>query len=304
MNPPYKIVSYFDKKFLQRGRSFLRHLLQFNDSGNPPLIYALDTVTQKALQNLFGNQIEIYSHFSQKTISNKSTIFSFTPLIIEHALKKCNEDEVLLYLDADVIVYDKISNILNGFEKSELGAAEHGHPFYRKYLNKYGKYNVGVNLFRNSESVLKFIEEWKQSVTKYNFSNNSFNFISDQIFWSENKVNQCKFHRLDNRVINVAPWNLHSSKFIDKQGTIYNHNLKLLCFHFAGIDFSEPGKVYVSRDLYLFWANKTIKKLYKTYLSEFNFEFDTGNEIVRTQNNRKIRILKNWCKLFLNQKIL
>jgi hypothetical protein len=138
----------------------------------------------------------------------------------------------------------------------------------RPFLEKYGKFNAGAFVIRNSDSGINFLSKWRSlciewcedRISEKKYSNQGYlTHLADQFKESVSI--------LANSGGNVAPWN---SNFVNtrKKGTSLTYkNEKISFFHFHGI--SESKNTWSINHLRYgnIVSRRVLKSLYAPYLA-------------------------------------
>ncbi len=257
--------------------------------------------------------VEEYDAYFQtsrsKFTDNKQYYFTATPNICIYLFEKFPEIDILLYLDADVYVFNSLDPVYEEFGDSCIGFCTHRlHPLINLYAKSYGKYNVGVNLFRNSETGQRCLKEWKDNCDNW-FSGQpgyKLNFFSDQIFlddWLE-KYDGAKI--IGNIGVNVCHWNAVNYRFRKKGDSFYVNDKPLIIYHFSSLR-KEDDYRWNANSIYAFVSiRKVLLEIYRKYIGHIE-SFGISNrkwEKINHKETFRKRIFHSVMKLFLNEIII
>jgi hypothetical protein len=310
------ICTYFDYNFLPRGLALYYSVKQFHKDF---VFFALtfDKKSFKYLSNLNERNlilisIEEYNTYFQTSISRfedkKQYYFTATPHICLYLLETHPEIDILLYLDADVYVFNSLDILYEEFGDSSIGFCPHRlNPLIKLYAKSYGKYNVGVNLFRNSKTGLECLKQWKEECDNWYPEKPGYplKFFSDQIFldtWLE-KFEGVKV--IENIGVNVCHWNAINYKFSKISDFFYVDNKPLIIYHFSSLKKESPF-VWNANSIYAFVSiRKTLLEIYTYYITKIesfgicNSKFESINH---SESLRK-RLYHLVMSAFLKEKI-
>lgn len=95
--------------------------------------------------------------------SHSQYCWCLTPYFVNHVLNSLNDDEPLLYCDADIYFYSSPASIIACMDKSNKSVAIHTHRFSGQYDDTIssGWYNVGVMAFKKNVVGCDVSKKWK-----------------------------------------------------------------------------------------------------------------------------------------------
>ena len=218
------ICTYFDFNYLPRGlalyysiksfhKDFEFFVLTFDDES---YIY-LDNLKTENLNLISLSKYNSYIGTSSDRFTDKKQyFFSATPNLCTYLFDNHPEIDILVYLDADVYLFNSLDPLYNEFGNSSIGITEHRvNPLLKVFVKHYGKYVIGVNLFRKSEEGLKCLGEWKNDCESWYPGKPGYplKFFSDQIFldsWTEKYTGVKVIKHIG---INTSYWNAANYNF-------------------------------------------------------------------------------------------
>jgi hypothetical protein len=311
------ICTYFDINFLPRGLA-LYHSLKKVQPDFVFYILTFDQETYKYLSQLNEDKIilisieEYNSHFNtsiERFKDKKQYYFTATPNLCLYLIEKYHEIDILLYLDSDVYVYNSLDPLYEEFSDFSIGFTAHRlHPLIKLYARSYGKYNVGVNLFRNSETGLKCLRDWKSDCDSWypDIPGYPLKFFSDQIFldsWPE-RYEGVKI--IENIGVNVCHWNAANYKFSKYNDKYYVNGAPLVIYHFSSLR-KETENVWSANSIYAFVSIKNVLlDLYTNYINHIE-SYGLSNlkqEKMTHKESLRKRIYFFVMKFFINEKIV
>ena len=311
------ICTYFDFNYLSRGLALFYSIKKYQNDFNF-YVLAFDNKTFEYLTNLKDDSIKLISieeynlYFKtdeSKYEDKKQFYFSATPNICIYLIENFPDIDILLYLDADVALFSSLDPLYDEFGNSSIGFCPHRlHPFTKLYAKEYGKYNVGVNLFRNSIDGIACLKGWKKDCDEWYSGKPGYplSFFSDQIFLDSwlNRYNGVK--EIENIGVNVCHWNAINYKFSVNSGSYLINDKPLIIYHFSNLvklnDFT-----WNANSMYSFVSIKGILlDLYKEYI--FSIEsFGLSNTIlekVSFKESIRKRLFRFFMRLFINELII
>ncbi|MCX6327615.1 MAG: hypothetical protein NT144_13345 [Bacteroidia bacterium] len=317
MNQKKFICTYFDSSFLPRGLALYYSIKRYHKEFDF-FVLTFDKQTHEYLSKLNEDNIKLisieeYESYFQTSISKfedkKQYYFTATPNICLYLIENYSQIDVLLYLDADVYLFNSLDPLYYEFGDSSIAFCPHRvHPVLKFFVKHYGKYNIGVNLFRNSESGLNCLKDWKNDCDNWypNKPGYPLKFFSDQIFldsW-ENKYNGVKI--IENIGINVCYWNAVNYTFKKVGEGFFVNNKPLIIYHFSSLR-KESDNTWNAYSIYgLVSVKNTLLEIYIKYINQIE-SFGLSNKRWEKINHRE-SIQKRFShfilKLFINEKIV
>ena len=198
--------------------------------------------------------------------------FTCSPFICTYVMSNNPTCSHVVYLDADLYFFGSPQLVFDELEEASVGIIEHKFYGWGKRYVKYGKFNVGLVVFKNDDigkACLKFwltkCEEW--CFDYYDEINMRF---GDQKYLDEweTKFNNVKI--IKQKGANLAPWNVGQySLTVDNSGAIFIDKEQLVFYHFASFKQLEPNLFTTSMSRYFARPSKVLKlNIYTFYLKK------------------------------------
>lgn len=204
------------------------------------------------------------------------------PFFAEYFLKE-KKAELLVYLDADILVYggfEYLKNVQNQYhifltphilkhEKSNL---------MQKIILPSGIYNAGFFALTNHAQSFLFLEWWKEKLKKYCYNNTKSGEFVDQIWLNYVPIFFENTHIIQNEGYNVAYWNIEERKIsVENDVLKVNEKFELVFFHFSGYELNNGHNLskYGNPDMN-FEKYANTKHLFEGYdenLKKYNHDF-------------------------------
>lgn len=295
------ICTYFDFNFLPRGLALYNSIKRYH-SNFKLYVLAFDNETYSYLKNLGDERMipisfEIYNSYFNTSIDRfadkKQYYFTATPNICIFVFEKYPLVDILLYLDADVYLYNSLEPLYLEFGDNSIGICPHRlHPIVRKFSKNHGIFNVGVNLFRNSETGIKCLYDWKLDCENWYKGKPGYQleYFSDQIFLDDWPKKYPKVKIIQNIGVDVAPWNAVNYSFSKEQNVYFVNDSPLIIYHFSALKKIDCNKWNCNSIIYLTSIKNILLEIYKEYIDEIEqFKY---NKVV------EIKLQRNICKSF------
>jgi hypothetical protein len=305
------LATYFDSAFASRGCAMLNSL-KITDN-HLIVVLALDqeveeTIALQKLKNIVVVPVSTLSETKSNNISDREFFFSLTAEFCHFCTKQFPEYDALVYIDADMYFFQPVEYLLNEFQGSSVAFADHRHPWYLKLrYRKYGRFNVGINYFKNDKEGNEAIALWRSRCQnaindKSQWRTGAF---SDQELVDDFDAKFSKFKLIEHIGVNAAPWNIANYKVTKcERGEFYLDSRRLICFHFSNLIY-DPGLARwdCSFTGSLFRLTGHLRELYIDYI----LKIKGGSIAAYTTRNLRfktvlLKIMKNACKQYIYDK--
>ena len=304
------ICTYFDINFLPRGMALIDSLDKYADDYTL-YILALDTEVIEYFEKLkkkninlitVNEYIEYFKIDKSKYSTQKEFYFSLTAGLCLYLLKNNNFIDLLLYLDADVYLFNNIDILYNEIGNYSISICSQRLPWYNS--KKYGLYNVGVNSFRNDEEGLKCLINWHTDCISWEKGQKNYklDFFSDQI-WLDNWPSKYKNIKIIEHIgINTAPWNVMNYKITDQEGEYYINDKPLVIYHFSSLKYLGNNEWHGNTSFTILNIKNVLFSVYNQYLLNVNkyLEYNQMSNTLKIDfSGNKIKyIIYNLLKYF------
>ncbi len=310
------ICTYFDSNFLPRGLALYYSIKKFH-SDFDFFVLTFDDFAYDYLNNLNEKNIKLISYreyndyfqtSAEKFADKKQYFFSATPNLCVYLVDNFKNIDVLLYLDADVYLFNTLDSLYSEFGSSSIGFCSHRyHRIFNYFVNHYGKFNVGVNLFRNSESGIKCLREWKEECDSWYPGKPGYplNFFSDQIFLDTWVGRYEGIKIIENIGVNVCYWNAANYKFSKFNDTYFVNDVPLIIYHFSSLR-KESENVWNTNSVFgIVSVRSVLQEIYIKYIrhiESFGLNHKKYEKIVLGTNLKK-KIFHFIFKFFITEKV-
>ena len=193
--------------------------------------------------------LEDYSIKDTLNLAFKYDVVEFStalrPWFADYFLKR---NAKVIYLDPDMLVYNKLDNILSELDQNPIIITPHytnPQNFDQKdsdlSLMRFGAFNFGFFAVNNSDESFKFLSWLTHRCYHLCYSESQFGLGTDQKWVG---IAPCFFPNLSisfNLGYNVAYWNTHERVISNINGVYFvNGEFPLVFFHFSAYDSIEP----------------------------------------------------------------
>lgn len=195
------------------------------------------------------------------------------PFIIDFLFNRSNDLERVIYFDPDIIIYDKLDELIAHLQESNIVLTPHFFtPIYDNYalsehaiLNA-GLYNLGFIAVRRSEVVKQFLNWWMIKLKDYCFIDFTNGLFVDQLWINFAPLYFNNVTILRHPGYNVAYWNLHERIISQKDGKYFvNDEYPLIFYHFSGYEFNSPQTLSKYQNRFSLEERKDVLPLFRDY---------------------------------------
>jgi hypothetical protein len=176
--PKLSFVTYFSKEFLIQGSVAIESFLDSHEQSTG-LVVCLDSTSKSYLsEKHYIGRVEVIEISELQDINAifkvflesrnyAESIISIKPYLIEKQLQRIEPKEYLIYFDADIFFFNSMllmQEFKGGFE---VLLSQHLFPLNMIESVKFGKFNGGMVVFRNSSKSRALLSRWKAQCTEW-----------------------------------------------------------------------------------------------------------------------------------------
>jgi hypothetical protein len=292
--PRRYFCTYLDSRYLSRGlalyRSLLRHVGDFE-----LWILCFDQLAYDALVALRLSKVRLVSldEFergddellaAKSTRSNVEYFFTCTPSWPLYILARNEHIDVLGYLDADLYFYSSPESVYEELEAGSLLITAHDFPSDLKVQERFGRFNVGLMLFRHDEYALSALSWWRERCLEW-----CYDRAEDGRFADQKYLDQWPALFPETRVMckpagALAPWNWMNYEISWDRDQIVVNGERLVTYHFQSVSL-HYGRVYTTMlSSYRRMPGSLRRRIYRPYIRELaQMETLVGRTLPRRQ---------------------
>jgi len=277
----HRYCTYFDHRYLERGLAMIRSLRQV-DPGQPITVLCLTPECMRELTRILEPGISLISledfeHANPALLAAKadrSTLeyyFTLSGSIVSYMLEKADLDDIVTYVDADLLFYSSVAPIYQEMGQASVGLIAHRYHWWKRSNIKFGRFNVGWASFRSDEIGRSAARWWRDRCLEW-----CHDYIDGDRF-ADQKYLDTMFTIFPNIVeithpgANVAPWNLgrHRITGNDSEPLTVDGRWPLIFFHFQGLKETSPSVYLVNHLPYFAPFTRTVRnELYLPYATQ------------------------------------
>ena len=256
----------------------------------------VDSLKDSKLQSYLLSEVEGYFADLRIAQTNRDKLeyfFCLTPYLIEYTFL-LHINEIVIYIDSDIFFFASPTKALNSLcQDADVAIVPHRFFEELKYLEQYGKFNVGWMAFRPTDESRKVLNWWRERC----FESTSC-VVTDDSFADQKYLDQ--FTTISERISiakslgeNAAPWNCNSiDKGADARITIGNE--ELIYFHFSGLRM-YPSCTVLGYAGYGKRPSRSMRsRIYQTYINNLR-RIESSLDFVPGQESRSLK-LREWIR--------
>jgi len=238
--------TYFDYRYTVRGLTLYQSLKQYS---SPFILWVLclDDFTYNSLSNLKLEglrlvqlaELEIAEPKLLIARQNRSLVeyyFTLSPIWPLYLLNHHAEIDIITYLDADLWFFSS-PNLLYaelGQENSVL-IIPHRFPPKLRHMEKFGIYNVGLQMFRNDAIGHACLEWWRECCLEWCYDILEDNRYADQKYLDDWPQRFAGVVVSRQKGANLAPWNWLNYQISRKNGQLWVDEQPVIFYHYQGL---------------------------------------------------------------------
>ncbi|WP_153796289.1 hypothetical protein [Foetidibacter luteolus] len=198
------------------------------------------------------------------------------PTAIEYLFTQRKATNVL-YLDPDIKLYAPLTELYSEFQNFSILLTPHIYtpvpiddkkPSENTFL-VYGLYNLGFIGLKNDSEANRLVAWWKEQTYKRGYFATAIGQFVDQLPINHVPVFFKGVKVLEDRGLNMAPWNLHERSLKQVNGSYYlNNGDKLIFFHFSSFMVDKNELPLMHYDRYKLEDRPDLKTIYAEYNEE------------------------------------
>jgi hypothetical protein len=235
--------TYFDRGYLGPGLALWRSLGR-HDPSAVLWVLALDGETADALRALRDERLRVLPLAEllaadpelaavQAGRARSEFIFTLTPCLVRHLWRTWPETGLLAYLDADLYFFADPAPVWTALGAGSVLVVAHRFPAGQDDAPRYGRFNVGVLVFRADLNGRACIEWWRARCLESCALAADGVRYGDQKYLDEWPRRFAGVVELAHAGVNVAPWNWAASRLELHAGAVRAGDAPLVVFHFA-----------------------------------------------------------------------
>jgi hypothetical protein len=195
------------------------------------------------------------------------------PFIFKYLFARNTDAATIIYLDPDIQVYDRFTEIENGFVENTFILT----PHYTNAINdnfqqseestlNCGLYNLGFLGLARKGRVFEFLDWWAERLKDRCYNNLIKGWFVDQIWINFVPLYYEGAFIMRHPGYNMAYWNLHERK-LDIQGGKYlvNASYPLVFFHFSGYNLLQPESISKYQNRFSFESRPDLLSIFEAY---------------------------------------
>lgn len=248
--------TYFDRNYLVRALALFDSLNRHENCEFEVFAVCMDELSRILLEKLqianvtavAMHEIELRDDALLKAKHERSLVeyyWTSTATIILRLLERHRHIDCLSYLDADLFFYTSPQAVFDEMGQYSVLIHEHRFSASQRQSIVYGKYNVGMLVFRNNPQALAVLKHWRQQCLDWCYFRIENNKIGDQKYlddWPQRYAGVVG--EIKNIGAGLGPWNHDQYRYShDKDGRLLVEGGPAVFYHFHGLKLISPDIV-------------------------------------------------------------
>ncbi len=234
--------TYFDRGYLAPGLAMWRSL-ERQDAAAVLWVLALDAETADVLREIGGGRLRVIplpellaadpELAARQDRPRAEFIFTLTPCLVRHVLAAEPAAGRLAYLDADLWFFGDPAAVWGELGGHSVLIVPHRYPAWHDEAARYGRFNVGLVLFRRDAAGAACLAWWRERCLE------SAALAADGVRYGDQKYLDAWPERFAGVAesrhpgVNVAPWNWARHRFELAGPAVRVDGAPLVVYHFA-----------------------------------------------------------------------
>ena len=236
--------TYFDRNYLAQGLA-LWNSLRRHDATAVLWVLALDEFTGELLAEWGDDRLRVVALAellaadpdlarAQGNRSRGEFIFTLSPCWPAHLLRTRAEIELVTYLDADLFFFSDPEPLRSELGCHSIFVVPHRYPDWHDDSGLYGRFNVGVLMFRRDENTAACLAWWREQCLRSCATGAADGSVyGDQKYLDEWPGRFSGVVVSEHPGVNAAPWNWAGQRFVVGDDAVRVNGAPLVVFHFA-----------------------------------------------------------------------
>lgn len=272
--------TYFDRNYLIKALNLFNSLEMHESQPYTIIAVCLDEISRALLTKLQLPNVQLFAlhelEFGHEKLLaaklNRSIVeyyWTLTPQIIKKIFRNNQEIDQITYIDSDCYFFSDPQPIYDEFDGNSV--LIHGHRFSQElqYLERNGKYNVGLLVFKNDLNGNAVLDWWGDRCIEWCYAETQDGKFGDQKYLDE-------WERLFNGVrvlehigAGLAPWNHIQYHYELTKNGISVDEKPVIFYHYHSL--SSPGEaLIIPMKFRAYKANRfLIDNIYLPYIDAF-----------------------------------
>lgn len=267
--------TYFDRHYLLKGLALQSSLKKYNPFVEL-WILCMDKYTYLILESMKLTNIKLITlpefedHQLLKAKKNRNRVeyyWTCTPSLPLYVFNKSKDCDYAVYIDTDLFFYSPSENIFTELTSNSIYIAEHRYPPEQQYrINRQGRFNVGILIFKNDDYGKKCLTRWRKQCIKWCYFREEDGKMGDQMYLNEWPKLYDKLTISRNLGVNAAPWNIALYNVKRSANEVFINSDELICYHFHQFKIYRNNHYTYAKGYEL--SQNIIDTIYRPYINE------------------------------------
>ncbi len=160
-------------------------------------------------------------------------IFTLSPCWPRYLLAQHPEIEAITYVDADTAFFSDPGAVLAELSVGDVLVTAHRFPQWLRHLEERGRFNVGVECFRNNTNGRACLDDWRERCLAWCHDRVEPGRYADQKYLDTWPTAFSGVVECAHPGVNLAPWNWVNHEYAFDGDTVLVDGRPLVVYHFA-----------------------------------------------------------------------
>jgi hypothetical protein len=250
MTQHHTFCTYFDGHYLDRALALYNSLARFTPAFtlwalclDDHAVTTLATLSLAHLRTVRVSELETFEPGLREARTNRTQVeyyFTCTPVLPLYVLQRDRDIGQITYLDADLCFFDDAQAIFDAVGGASIGIVPHDYSPRNASKIAWGKFNVGVVVFRRDEQGLACLEWWRDRCLEWCYDILESDRFADQKYLDAWPSLFDRVEIIRHEGVNLAPWNVSARTLSLREGKVFVDGVRLVCYHFQGLKRVGP----------------------------------------------------------------
>jgi hypothetical protein len=190
------------------------------------------------LGKIFSRQPDLESACRPRT--KAAFAFSLTPYVVLETLNHCNEGELAIYIDSDMMFFGSTNDVCKNVGDADVLVSPHNFSEHMQRQQRFGAFNTGFTGFRKTAAGERCANWWAERCLEWCDDKLEGGKFADQKYIEEFPRLAESTAVIDHIGVNCAPWNASGRRFSRHGNDVAVDGQPLLLYHFAKVKRVRP----------------------------------------------------------------
>lgn len=274
-----RFCTLFDRRYAPRGLVMLESLESYRRRGDDVVVLAMDQESKRTVESVGQGRWRAVTPVDLcdtelLVLANTRPLREFcwtcTPALSTWMLRESREDDIVVYLDADIMFFRDPRILLAELgEQGTILIHEHRFsPDRTSFERSSGRFNVGFVAFRVGAEAKICVERWRAQTFERCELDPENGYCGDQGYLNEWPARHPNLRIMENIGGGVAPWNVNQYLIGDDNGVPTVDGVPVVFFHYHSLKIIDHafGFIVIEPAYGYDFSSETRKTLFRPYV--------------------------------------